>query len=377
MADSDDDWDIDMSTWKPAAGNQFSSYDAETVIKELKQHPFFMTDVDEGNEEMTEAIKALLYDGTPEEIAANFKRQGNEAFEEKKWRDALQFYTSGLQVKCNVVDVDAALHSNRAAVQLQLGNYREAWKDAVESCTLRPSVKGWFRAAKASFAVDKLEKAMDALHRAQELDSTSEAVKQEIVKVEARIKFLQEKKEKEQAAIAKKLVEQRAILDALAQRKMQHISTGVDKEKKAKEHPLNGLINTPHDSKIFVDPETQNIVIPTLFLYPQYQTSDFIQEFNEGHEFGDHLAYMFGVEAPPVEWDLKKEYRPDTLDVYYEHHNDPNTLYRVYTGYTLGDIARHVSFAIRDGVAVFFIVPRTKWGQEFTGRYKKVLNYKP
>jgi len=45
-----------------------------------------------------EALKALQYEGPKSEAAQNFKEQGNECVQVKKWSDAKEFYTKGLAV---------------------------------------------------------------------------------------------------------------------------------------------------------------------------------------------------------------------------------------------------------------------------------------
>ena len=50
---------------------------------------------------MLEALKALQYEGTKSEAAQNFKEQGNECVQERKWSDAREFYTKGLAVLQN------------------------------------------------------------------------------------------------------------------------------------------------------------------------------------------------------------------------------------------------------------------------------------
>jgi hypothetical protein len=84
-----------------------------------------------------EALQALAYEGTPLEIATNFKVQGNEAFREKRVRDALEFYTKGIRAGSGDEGLDRTLLLNRAACHLELGmhgsgfrgaNGRELWK---------------------------------------------------------------------------------------------------------------------------------------------------------------------------------------------------------------------------------------------------------
>jgi hypothetical protein len=54
------------------------------------------------------------------EIAANFKDQGNDYFKGKRYREALGFYTQGLEVKPSDVKITTALLCNRAACNLEL-----------------------------------------------------------------------------------------------------------------------------------------------------------------------------------------------------------------------------------------------------------------
>lgn len=54
------------------------------------------------------------------EIAQNFKEQGNDAFKEKRYRDALKFYTQGIDAKPTDPRTLEALLCNRAACNLEL-----------------------------------------------------------------------------------------------------------------------------------------------------------------------------------------------------------------------------------------------------------------
>ena len=54
------------------------------------------------------------------EIAQNFKEQGNEYFRGKRYREALGFYTQGVDAKPDDVQLKEALVLNRAACNLEL-----------------------------------------------------------------------------------------------------------------------------------------------------------------------------------------------------------------------------------------------------------------
>jgi hypothetical protein len=74
----------------------------DELVKQMNRVPLFMTSLDEtdgeGGENIElEALKALAYEGTRAEIAANFQQQGNELVRvEKRFRDAREFYTKAL-----------------------------------------------------------------------------------------------------------------------------------------------------------------------------------------------------------------------------------------------------------------------------------------
>lgn len=54
------------------------------------------------------------------EIAQNFKEQGNEYFRGKRYREALKFYTQGVDAKPDDAQLGEALLLNRAACNLEL-----------------------------------------------------------------------------------------------------------------------------------------------------------------------------------------------------------------------------------------------------------------
>ena len=68
-------------------------------------------------------------ENTPEELAKNYKEDGNFNFKCKKYRFATASYTEGLKVKCGVKEVETALLTNRAAAQFHVGNYRSSLID--------------------------------------------------------------------------------------------------------------------------------------------------------------------------------------------------------------------------------------------------------
>jgi hypothetical protein len=106
----------------PPGLEDLNSVSREEFFKQMERHPLFMHDLDSTSEDNPEleALQALAYEGTPLEIATNFKSQGNEAFHEKRYRDALEFYSKGLAAKSGDAELEGTLLLNRAAVNLEL-----------------------------------------------------------------------------------------------------------------------------------------------------------------------------------------------------------------------------------------------------------------
>jgi len=106
----------------PPGLEDLNSVSREEFFKQMERHPLFMHDLDSTSEDNPEleALEALAYEGTPLEIATNFKSQGNEAFREKRYRDALEFYSKGLAAKSGDAELEGTLLLNRAAVNLEL-----------------------------------------------------------------------------------------------------------------------------------------------------------------------------------------------------------------------------------------------------------------
>ena len=100
-----------------------NSVSRDVFFQQMERHPLFMHTIDQSDSSDNielEALKALAYEGTPLEIATNFKTQGNEAFREHRYRDALGFYAQGVSVKSGNPEIETALLLNRAAVNLEL-----------------------------------------------------------------------------------------------------------------------------------------------------------------------------------------------------------------------------------------------------------------
>jgi tetratricopeptide (TPR) repeat protein len=337
----------------------------DETVAQLKQHPLFMTELDEsGDNEQLAALQALAYDGTPLENAANFKDQGNECFREKRWADAKEFYAKGVAIlaaeelrrakgeKRNVkkdaepmvfnpdADKDQApdlkedaptpepkdadlvevaddpaevqsekalletLYVNRAACHLELRNHRSCTLDCAAALRLNPrNLKALYRSARALLAVNRIAEADDACARGLEIDASNKPLQ----------------------TLAQDII-QASAADA-ARRKR-------DDERESNERRRDTLLKTAleargirtrttgappdmEDAKVKLapdelDPESA-LVVPTLLLYPCHFESDFIKAFNERESLDQHFGYVF-----PLPWDRAGEYSPAGVECYAE-----------------------------------------------------------
>jgi len=90
--------------------------------------------------------------------AEAMKKKGNEMLKENTKsaaREAMEFFTTGLEVRCSDTKLNAQLHGNRAHVRLLLRQFVEAVDDCRKAIYLDPkNLKNYFRAAKASLNLD-------------------------------------------------------------------------------------------------------------------------------------------------------------------------------------------------------------------------------
>lgn len=298
----------------PPQLNEIQSKTTEELMDDLNKLPFFMNELnvaeDGSNADEVEALKALAYEGEPDEIATNFKNQGNECYKAKKYKDAITYYTKGLDVCCDVKEIDAVLYLNRAACNLELKNYRRCINDCKECLTREPqNVKALFRASKAYFAIDLFDEAKITLDFALSIDSDNLAVKKLYKQIETKLKDIERRK---QAKLAKEkeLAEiQQKLYEALKLRGITTVqsSYGNDTIGDAKMH-----LEDPKDV------ETQ-IILPTMVLYPTLDEFDVVSEVSELTTPYELMEMIFGDRPASFFEDGKHtNFKPKRLEAYME-----------------------------------------------------------
>ncbi|GJJ70115.1 hypothetical protein EMPS_02464 [Entomortierella parvispora] len=337
--------------------------DEQELHKSMDSVPLFMNSLPEDAHEnpLIQALQDLAYDGTPEEVAENFKNQGNECFKQGKkfYKDALVFYTNGIDVACKDEKLNETLYVNRAACNLHFGNYRKVLTDCAQALKLNSqNVKALFRSAKALFALEMFPEAIDCCEHALNLDPDNQAVKDEQAKIK------KEFEHREAVRKAKELREQK-----IREKKMK-IESALEKRKIRTAATPGFKPDHPHEIQLLED--LDQITVPTFFLYPEHNESDLIQAFNEQDAIGDQVAEIFFEPAP---WDPEHTYRPETVQVYFETEDNGGNIGLMKVGQNVKflTVLAHSKHVLRDGIARFIVVPKadSQWKKDWLAKYGK------
>ena len=358
----------------------------DEVFEELNQHPLFMTEMDAEDNENIAALQALAYEGTPLENATNFKEQGNECFREKRWADAKEFYTSGINVLVAEsrrrakgdpprpeqlqsledpnYDLDAPeevasetsllelLYVNRAACHLELKNYRSCTLDCAGALRLNPAnVKAFYRSARALVALGKLADADDACTRGLQIDRGNASLAALAKEVAAKNAALKAKNEKEVKLLAQQKHEKMLLWAAIRAR---GIRTRMTEQPPEMGDVKMQMLPDPSDPK-------SHLSFPTVLLYPTDLESDFIKAFSETESLEQHFGYVF-----PLPWDREEAYSTNGVECYME--TVSGGLVKVGKKVPLLKVLSTGNVEIVDELAKIFVVPKAKaeaWVKEF------------
>ncbi|KAH6915212.1 40S ribosomal protein S7 [Coprinopsis sp. MPI-PUGE-AT-0042] len=343
----------------PIGPRELTQEEINAKIASFDDVPLFMKSLpedDAGNATIA-ALQDLAYEGTPDEIAANFKDQGNDYFKGKRYREALGFYTQGLDAKPSDVKITTALLCNRAACNLELQNYGSVLKDTSAALKLEPALsKAYHRSGQALLALDRVDEALDVCDRCLAFDTTNDGIRTLRDKIVAR-KELKEKVERDR--------EERKKREQLAK----HVMNLAFRERNLINVPKPDGSANPYEPHWDTE-DASTLILPVFFLYPQYATSDVIPEFAEDTTFLAHLERMFPPLGGAPEWDARGEYTTDQLMVY--AFTKGKRLFKVGKKMKLRDVykmGKGDGFEVKDGCLTFVVVPKgdaeKKWVDEF------------
>lgn len=108
--------------------------------------------------------------------ADEFKQKGNDAFRQKDFPEAIDYFTKAIEASETPNHV---LYSNRSACYASLHKYNEALKDAEECVKINPTwAKGYNRVGAAEFGLSKYDEAANAYNKALELEPSNAMAKE-------------------------------------------------------------------------------------------------------------------------------------------------------------------------------------------------------
>ncbi|KAK2401445.1 hypothetical protein P8452_08158 [Trifolium repens] len=264
--------------------------------------------MEKGSEPLTENEKADLeaIAAIKESSALELKEKGNQYVKmgKKHYSDAIDCYTRAINQKALSDSETSILFSNRAHVNLLLGNFRRALTDANDALKFNPSsIKAIYRAAKASVSLNLLDEAQDYCQMGLHLDPKNEELKK--LDNQVGLKILEN--EKHEAQVSKAVAEAKEIVSVMENRGL--------KIGKAMYRELTGIKKPVLDKS--------NILHwPVLLLYAEVMSSDFIEDFCETDMFSVHLDMVF-ADDQPLPWDVENNYKREFIELYYEAGSGP------------------------------------------------------
>ncbi|KAI9891959.1 MAG: hypothetical protein M1814_002153 [Vezdaea aestivalis] len=344
----------------------------DDTISSMNRHPLFMTSIDEsdgkGGENIDlQALKALAYDGTPLEIADNFREQGNGAFREKRYADARQFYTQGITAvemkpaeppapQSTVMTAEEKskalelLLLNRAAANLALQNYRATTQDCTSALTYNEAnIKIWFRLVTAQIALSWFPQATRSLEIALVKFPADSA----LLGLQSRLAARLEQEEK--AVKERKGRQDRKIAVAKALAKALH-SRGVKVRMTAHAPDMDDAIIRLVPDPLNVD-DTSQVVYPVLFLFPLAQQSNLVKAIGETEVVGSWAEQV--CSAIEAIWDTERKYAWGESGRGLELFMDTSKggMVKIGKKVKLGKILSGGRVELVDGIVQVFIVP--------------------
>lgn len=334
--------------------------------EEMEKHPFFMKKPPEEGDEVSpliEGLQQLRYDpddNTPEDLALKYKEDGNYSFKHKNYSMAILSYTEGIRQNCKDDKLTAELFNNRAASHFFLKNYRSCYNDCKKALALNPAyTKCKLRLIEACSQLNKYEEALRGCDDLIESDGLSQKVCDLLDRVRKRqgLYAREERKGEYRGRIQER--NDKKLLEIIEKRGVKFLKgRGIEELRVTSEM-------VPNVIKEGVHLDGDRLVWPVILLYPEYKTTDIIQEFPEDTCFEDHLYEMF--EAPP-EWDEEKKYLPSNLAIYYEDVH--GKIFEVPPKSTLLEIITRDSYYVDGGTPCFIVLPNgSKVQQHFLKNY--------
>ncbi|KAJ2558438.1 HSP70/90 co-chaperone [Coemansia sp. RSA 1933] len=344
------------------------------LAKELEQIPLFMTQLpeeDEAENPAVEALRTMISDEPPEEMAKTLKEEGNLSFKRGRYADAVTYYGNALDYDHDNSDLRLTLLLNRAAANLELENYGNVLRDCSDALRIKANTpKALYRATKACIALEKFDEADECCKWALGLDpGNTGLLRVQTEAVEARATHDRKVREREERERVKAERRDRLCKAIEIRSKLSFDSTGGRKNA----HPWEN----ESGRQVTLDEDTGHLLWPVFFLYPESKESDFVERFDEALTLRDMLREVL---AEPPYWDNRDrpKYTLDNVDTYFLFRpiggsDKDERLVKVAMDTFLATALDSEKFIIRDGIPSFIVLPRgDSFTDNFIDRYRKL-----
>ncbi|KAK7076906.1 Tetratricopeptide repeat protein 4 [Halocaridina rubra] len=352
----------------------------ENWKEKMAEHPIFApylqekgaTEGEAPMNALSEGLAQLKFDpdhSTPQEVAQNYKEEGNLQFKYKKYRLAVANFTEGLKQKCPDKDLNAQLHNNRAAAHCHLGNYRAAIKDCEKALKFKPDyLKAVFRAVDCSVKLKSWEETISWCDKGLSIDPSEQKFKSTRLSAAKEKKVIERDFRRKAQEEKKKENEEMKVIKAIMSR---GITLGTSTMKASSSLSLKDLEPchpAAQGSRVHLN-ENDDLVWPVMFIYPEHQETDFIQAFPESDIISDHLDVMLGPEAATAPWDIENKYLSQNLLLYFED-KEKEKLYEVDRNSTLLQVLTHPRYQVLGGTPGLLVLCKdSKFLVEFVKKY--------
>ncbi len=200
-----------------------------------------------------------------EDKAIKLKDEGNFYFKCKNYKSAVSSYTKALKEEINdEKELVSTLHSNRAAANFYLKNYRSALNDCVFARKLNlNNVKAILKGAECCFQLSLFDDSIKWCDKALSLNSNDAKAKDLRIKCEITKKTFEKEKRKKEAVLRKRIEKHSKILDCIKTR-------GIQIEEK--DQKFIDLIENPinySQKSVCLSEDQSSLVWPVILLYPE------------------------------------------------------------------------------------------------------------
>ncbi|XP_017149044.1 DNA polymerase interacting tetratricopeptide repeat-containing, protein of 47 kDa [Drosophila miranda] len=347
--------------------------------EEMDKHPFFMKKAPQPGDDvhpMFEGLQKLKYDpeeNTRDELALNYKEDGNFYMKHKKFRMAVYSFTEGIKSKSDNPDVLAVLYNNRSAAHYFIKNYRSSLSDAQRALFFKPDyTKARWRAAQCAYELDKFDVCTQMCEELLEVDIDHKEAKDLLHKNKMKKLETERNQRKEAAESKRRLTRFHKLRDAIEQRAIKFDDQKVGKKANITEELLRPKFLPLEDHPVHLDDNGSTLIWPAAFSYPEFLFSDFQQQLPETATMMDCLTTLF---AEPLPCDKSHNYRMGNVNVYYENRKAA-CVHKVEPERSLSEIINEKGFFVSGGALLFYVVPKdTRVEQEFLNEQRRPMVY--